>query len=152
MQIQSTRFGLLEVDEDQIISFPHGLPGFQGKRDFVFLPYQNESPFAYLQAVDEPNLTFVIVEPFTFFQDYSFTLEDSVLTELGLSDENPPKIFNIVRIPEIIKEMTANLLAPIIINWQTRIAMQFILEKSPYTVRHSLFPQDSPGQEEKGGK
>lgn len=152
MQIKSTRFGPIEIADNELIRFPHALPGFPGEKTFAFLPYQPESPFAFLQSVTEPDLTFVIVEPFAFFKEYSFNLDDTVATELGLSDENTPKIFNIVRIPEKIDEMTANLLAPIIVNWNNRKAIQIVLEKSPYTVRHRLFPQGLPDQTAKGGK
>lgn len=149
MLIKSTRFGQIEVAEHELIRFPQGLPGFATEKTFAFLPYQPDSPFAFLQSTEESDLTFVIVEPFAFFKDYSFSLEDSVLTQLDLSADNLPRIFNIVRIPEKTEEMTANLIAPIIINWQTRTGMQIVLEKSAYTVRHRLFPQGFPA---KGGK
>lgn len=152
MLIQSTRFGQIEIADNELIHFPHALPGFQTEKTFAYLPYQPESPFAFLQSINEPDLAFVIVEPFAFFTEYSFHLEDAIASELGLSDDNKPRIFNIVRIPEKTDEMTANLLAPIIINWNTRQAMQIVLEKSPYTVRHRLFPQGFPSQTEKGGK
>ncbi|MDF2876226.1 MAG: fliW [Sporomusa sp.] len=141
MLIQSTRFGQVEIIDSELIRFPQGIPGFTNEHLFAFLPYQQDSPFAFLQSVTDPDLTFVIVEPFTFFQDYSFALEAEILQELGLSNDNPPRIFNIVRIPEKIEEMTANLIAPIIINWKTRLAKQIVLEKPLYTVRHRLFPQ-----------
>ena len=151
MLIQSTRFGQIEIDDSEIIRFPYALPGFPNEKEFAFLSYQPDSPFAFLQSLNEPHLTFVIVEPFSFFKDYKFPLEDTIATELGLSDDNPPRIFNITRIPENAEEITANLLAPIIINWKTHQAMQIILEKSPYTVRHRLFPQGLSDQMNKGG-
>lgn len=152
MLITSTRFGQIEIDDNDLIRFPHALPGFPEEKTFAFLPYQPDSPFAFLQSVNEPDLTFVIVEPFVFFKEYSFHLDDTVAMELGLFDDNTPKIFTIVRIPEKTEEMTANLLAPIIINWNNRTGLQIVLEKSPYTVRHRLFPQGLPDQTEKGGK
>lgn len=152
MLIRSTRFGDIEVPDHEIIRFPHGLPGFSQEKAFAFLPYQPDSPFAFLQSTSEPELAFIIAEPFAFFTDYSFQLEEAVVTELGLTEDRPPKIFNIVRIPEEAAEMTANLMAPIIMNWHTRIAMQIVLEKSPYTVRHRLFPQGLPDRAGKGGR
>jgi len=152
MLIRSTRFGEIEVSENEFIRFPYGLPGFSQEKAFAILPYQPDSPFAFLQSTTEPDLTFVIVDPFVFFADYNFQLEDTVVTELGLSDDQPPQIFNIVRIPEATDDITANLLAPIIINRHTCRAMQIVLDKSPYTVRHRLFPQGQSAQTGKGGK
>lgn len=152
MLIQSTRFGQIEVDDSEIIHFPHALPGFPEEKKFALLPYLSDSPFAFLQSLNEPNLTFVVVEPFAFFKDYSFSLDDTVAAELGLSNDNPPKILNIVRIPENMEEITANLQAPIIINCKTRSAIQLILEKSPYAVRHRLFTQGTSTNPEKRGE
>jgi len=152
MKIESTRFGEMEVEEQQLINFPHAIPGFPSEQSFAFIPYQSDSPFAFLQSATDPDLTFVIVEPYSFFPDYGFDLDDVVAGELGLCDENRPQIFNIVRIPEKADEMTANLLAPLVINWEKRVGMQIVLEKSPYTVRHSLFPPGISKQTPKGGK
>ena len=157
MLIHSTRFGELEVQESQLITFAHGLPGFPDETAFVLLPYDTDSPFAFLQSAGEPNLTFLVVEPFAIFPDYEFKLEDAIVQELGLSPDNLPQVFNIITIPEKTEEMTANLLAPIVINRASRNAAQVVLEKLPYTTRHRLFPagraqQEAAATDQQGGK
>jgi flagellar assembly factor FliW len=152
MIVRSTRFGEIEVSDQSILEFPHGIPGFVDEKVFAFLPYQLENPFAFLQSVNEPDLTFMIVEPFSFFPDYDFELEDGIVKELGISDENPPEVFNIVKVVEKLENMTANLLAPILVNWQDRKAMQYVLEKTSYQVRHRVFPNGLPPQTSKGGE
>lgn len=152
MKVRSTRFGEIEVSDQFILDFPHGIPGFVDEKVFAFLPYQLESPFAFLQSANEPDLTFMIVEPFSFFPDYDFELEDGIVKELGISDENPPQVFNIVKVVEKLENMTANLLAPILVNWQNRKAMQYVLEKTSYQVRHRVFPNGLPPQTSKGGE
>jgi len=140
MIIHSTQLGEIEVDDDKIISFPHGLPGFPEEKSFAFLPYQVDSPFAYLQSMEKPQLTFLVVDPFAFFKDYEFQLQDEIAQELGLSHPNLPQIINIVSVPQKTEEMTANLLAPIVMNVQSSTAIQVVLEKTTYTTRHRLFP------------
>lgn len=152
MEIESTRFGTITVADQNILQFPHGIPGFIDEKEFAFLPYQPDSPFAFLQSVKEPDLTFMIVEPFTFFPDYDFELEDSIVKELQISEANPPQVFSIIRVPEKFEEMTANLLAPVIVNWQCRKAIQCVLDKTAYTVRHRVFPDGLARQADKGGK
>lgn len=137
--IHSTQLGDLEVSEDEIIDFPHGLPGFPEQQAFAFLPYQVDSPFGYLQSVVEPRLTFLVVNPFAFFKDYEFQLNDEITQEFALTLPNTPQIMNIVSVPGKTEDMTANLLAPIVINTQTSKAVQVILEKTTYTTRHRLF-------------
>ncbi|MFZ3371710.1 MAG: flagellar assembly protein FliW, partial [Desulfitobacteriaceae bacterium] len=60
MKIESTRFGELEVAEEQLINFPHGIPGFPDEKTFVYLLHGTESPFSFLQSTTEANLTFLL--------------------------------------------------------------------------------------------
>ena len=150
MIIQSTRFGEIEVSEEMILEFPSGLPGFLEERTFAFLPYQPDSPFAFLQSASNADLTFMIADPFTFFADYDLEIDDDTAEALGLSPENMPQIFNIVSVREKIEEMTANLAAPIVINWRDRLAMQVVLENTSYSIRQNLFPEGSQVIEEEG--
>lgn len=141
MKIKSTRFGELEVAEEQLFKFPHGIPGFPDEKNFVFIPIDGESPFSYLQSATEANLTFLLVEPFAFFQDYEFVLEDEVAQELDLSAENPPQVFLIATVKGKLADMTVNLLAPLVINGLSRTGQQIILDKSEYSISHKLFPE-----------
>jgi flagellar assembly factor FliW len=152
MVVKSARFGPLEVDEKDFLRFPEGLPGFADQRAFVFLPYGPESPFAFLQSVTDPDLVFLIVEPFIFFNDYQFELDDTLAQKLGVSKKLLPQIFTIVTVPDNPEEMTANLLAPVVVNPRKKIAFQIVLEKAPYTTRHRLFPQGFAPLTAKGGK
>lgn len=152
MLVKSTRFGDLDVEKANIIKFPHGLPGFTEEKGFVLLPCQDKSPFAFLQSTVEPNLAFLVVDPFVFYNDYEFKLEDDLAQELGLSAENLPQVINIVTVPDNVEQMTANILAPIIINVQDKVGVQIVLEKSSYTTKQLLFPQGLPNKSGKGGK
>lgn len=152
MLVASTRFGELEVSESDIIRFPHGVPGFLDEKAFIYLVYQPDSPFSFLQSVDNPDLTFLLTDPFAFFNDYEFALDDGLAQELNLSKENPPQIFNIVTHKGELQDMTVNLLAPIIINARDHIGVQIILEKSDYPTRHKLFPNGLPEQSGKEAK
>lgn len=152
MIIQSTRLGKLEVQPEAILNFPLGLPGFLDEKQFVLLPYDEASPFAYLQSVGEPNLTFIIVDPFFFFDDYAFSLDEQVIADLQISEKKSPHIFNIVTIPEKAEAMTANLLAPIVINPDKHLAQQIVLEKTSFTTRHRLFPNGFSKSDAKGGR
>ena len=56
MQIETTRFGLLPIDENQVITFPEGLPGFESHRRFTLVQHpgsDGRSPFQWLQSVDD---------------------------------------------------------------------------------------------------
>lgn len=151
MKIQSTRFGELEVAEEQLFNFPYGIPGFPDEKIFVFIPLDEESPFAYLQSTTEANLTFLLADPFAFFKDYEFVLVDEIAKELDLSEENPPQVFLIATVKEKLADMTVNLLAPLVMNGLNRTGRQVILDKREYSIRHKLFPDGLPKEAVKGG-
>lgn len=152
MKIQSARFGELDISIENILKFDQGIPGFPDEYEFAFLPYEEGSPFAFLQSTHDANLTFLIVEPFSFLPEYTFELSDEWSKEIGVSTENPPQIFNIVSIKEPLQRSTVNLLAPVIVNWKDSKAKQIILEKVEYTTKHLLFPADLLDQAAQGGK
>ncbi len=151
MKIESTRFGELEVAEEQLIHFSYGIPGFPDEKTFVHMGQDTESPFSFLQSTTEVNLTFVLVDPFAFIKDYEFVLEDDVATELDLSLENPPQVFLIATVKDELADMTVNLLAPVVVNGINRMGRQVILDKPEYSIRYKLFPNGLPKAAVKGG-
>lgn len=147
MRIISTRLGDLDLPETSIFDFPHGLPGFVMEKTFVLLLHAEDSPFAFLQSTIEPNLTFLLVDPFSFFPDYRFEINDDLAAELNIGDDNLPQIWNIVTVPGgNVQRMTANLLAPIIINANDRVGMQLVLERTAYTTQHQLLAPGTGGE------
>jgi flagellar assembly factor FliW len=152
MKINTTRFGELEIQEKDIFHFSQGLPGFSEEKQFVLIPYRAGSPFFFLQSLADPNLSFLVVDPFAVFSDYEFQLDDQVVAVLALSPENAPCIYNIVTVTGKVEDMTANLLAPLVINRQTKTGLQVVLEKSNYTTRHRLFPAGKTVAAAQGGE
>lgn len=149
MHVSSTRLGKLEVSDNELIQLPDGLPGFPAERSFALLPYHPGSPFFFLQSLRDPDLLFCVVEAFTFFPSYEFALDDELTHRFGIDEENLPHVYAIVTIPEKLEDMTANLLAPVVVNSKTRVGVQYVLEKTSYTTRHRLFPAVDQA---KGGK
>lgn len=152
MKIESTRFGQLEVAEEQLIHFSYGIPGFPDEKTFVHMGQDAESPFSFLQSTTEVNLTFVLTDPFAFIKDYEFVLEDDVAAELDLSLENPPQVFLIATVKDKLVDMTVNLLAPVVVNGVNRRGRQVILDKPEYSIRYKLFPDGLPEAAVEGGK
>ncbi|ODA42536.1 flagellar assembly protein FliW [Desulfosporosinus sp. BG] len=150
MEIESTRFGKLEVAEEQVFSFPHGIPGFPEEKMFAYLQHEEGSPFSFLQSITERNLTFVLVDPFAFFGDYEFVLEDEMALEMGLSQQNPPQVFLIATVRGKLADMTVNLLAPVVMNGVKRVGRQVILDKRDYSICYKLFPDGLPKEADKG--
>ncbi len=147
MKLNTKNFGELDIDEKKIISFPEGLPGFEEEKEFIIINNEDEeNPFCWLQSVKNPDLAFVIVNPFFVFSDYSVDLSETVQEKLKIKDEKDVAVYSIVVVPEDLKKMTANLLGPIVINVRERLGKQVILDDPRYTTKHYIFPQEDRGE------
>ena len=125
MKLNTRHFGEIEVEQENIIRFPHGVLGFQDQKRFVIIYNPNpELPFHWLQSVDDGNLTFVICSPFLFAEKYEFDIPETVENELELEMPEDVLIYSITVIPEDMKDTTINLKAPLVINTKKKIAMQ----------------------------
>ena len=147
MKLNTRNFGELDIDEEKIIAFPEGLPGFEEEKEFIIINNDDEeNPFCWLQSVNNPDLAFVIVNPFLIFSDYSVDISETVQEKLKIKDEKDVAVYSIVVVPEDLKKMTANLLGPIVINIRERLGKQVILDDPRYTTKHYIFPQEDRGE------
>jgi flagellar assembly factor FliW len=136
MEIQTTRFGRTEVDDERIISFPRGLLGFPEYQRFALIQTGEENYFFWLQSVDEPSLAFVVTDPGIFFKDYQFALKDETLEELTLTDATFAQVFVICN--KVGEWLTGNLQGPLVINSQNRTGCQIVLNEKKWTTRQPL--------------
>lgn len=143
-KINTRRFGEIEIEEKTIAHFKDGIPAFEDEHEFAILPYPYEenTPYMFLQSANTPELAFLVTNPFAFFPDYTFELDDASMAALDVKGLEDVAICTLISIPLTgVKDMTTNLLAPVVINRHTMEAKQVVLEKSPYNTKHRLFPQ-----------
>lgn len=141
MKVKTDRFGEIEVDEKRIVHFREGIPAFEDEREFVILPYDEESPYYFMQSLRKPELAFLLTMPFLFFPEYEIEIDDATLKDLDIKDQENVSLYALVTIPNgSVRYMTANLLAPIVLNTKNMQAKQMVMEKSKYTTKHRLFP------------
>ena len=140
MDIQSTRFGTLVVDDERVINFPNGLLGFPEHKRFALIQTGEENYFFWLQSVDEPNLAFVVADPGIFFKGYEVPLRDETRQELQLAEEEGAEAFLQVFVicNKVGEWLTGNLLGPLVVNAQNRLAQQVVLTEKKWTTRQPL--------------
>ena len=141
MNITTTRFGKLAIQEEKIIQMPHGILGFPDQKQFIVLEHKKNSPFFWYQSVDDPGLAFVITSPYLFKPDYTIDLEHTIQAMSWNGDEqkNHLKIYVVVNIPKgAPHQMTANLIGPIVVNTKNCQAIQVVITNSPYTHKFPL--------------
>jgi flagellar assembly factor FliW len=139
LDIETLRFGNIAVLEDKVITFPRGILGFAKNKRYILFPHSEDSPFFWLQSVEDGDLAFVVMNPRLVKADYSLDVDENVMNELDAKQETDIEVVCIVTIPRNDpKRMTINLLGPIIINAKNRNAMQIVCDKQSYSHRHPV--------------
>src|SRR3989338_7785047 len=100
MKINTLRFGTIEIDKSEIIIVPEGIIGFPDIKRYVILDMGKDTPFKLFQAVDEPNLGFIIVDPLIFKSDYNVKIRKEDLYSIRAEDIKEIITAVIVTIPE----------------------------------------------------
>lgn len=136
MEIDTTRFGRLNVDDDRLMTFPRGLLGFPEHMRFALIQTGNENYFFWLQSVDDANLAFVVTDPSTFFKDYEVPVRDDTANDLQMPDASFAQVFVICN--RVDDWLTGNLLGPIVVNAANRLAQQVVLTEKRWTTRQPL--------------
>ncbi len=129
MELNTSQFGKIEIEEDNILEFSDGLIGFEEYKKFIIVSDKELEPFFWLVSVDEPCLEFPIMNPFLFFPDYD--------TELTLETENET-IFTIVSLKKEIEKVTVNLKGPLVVNIKQKKGKQVIINSDKYTPNFPL--------------
>jgi flagellar assembly factor FliW len=140
MKISTKYHGEIEINEKDIFHFEYGIPGFLDEKQFVLLPLE-DSPFVILQSVKTPELGFVMIDPFIYFKDYDFDLDEQSVAQLQLSSEKEVAVYVILTVADPFDNTTANLQAPIVLNCKKKLGKQVILTNTPYKTKHRLFPE-----------
>lgn len=136
-----TRFGVIEFDLGQSLSFPKGIPGFAGYNSFglAMIPSETQSSFMLLQALEPDDLSFIVLpyEPGAGLIDPKDL--EAALQSLSVAPENCA-IMLIATFRRLggSFETSVNMRAPIIIDTTRRQAWQYILPNDRYEVRHTL--------------
>ena len=140
MQLNTLKFGLVEIDENLIFNFAEPILGYENLKKYALIDYDQDSPFKWLQSIEEPEVAFPVTIPALFGINYVFTIPENFTNLLNLKTIDDVLTVNIVNIPVGKPEnSTVNLLAPIIINIQTKAAIQIILQEGNYSLKQNLF-------------
>lgn len=143
MIINTKFFDEIEIQDKDIISFDSGLPGFEDIKKFVLLDADSHGMLKCLQSVEYKDIAFILANPWDIVGNYEMDIDDEMLEELGDKDANNLLAYSILNISR--EKMTANLMAPVLININTNKGKQVILYKSKYTIKHLIKEFDAKG-------
>lgn len=138
LKAQTKYFGEIEYSEDMVLTLPDGLFGFENERSFLLLPFSGEGSLFSLQSLQTPALSFVAMDPFTLDAGYTPVLQPEELRALGVTDSQHLYYYVLCAIRHPVSNSTLNFRCPIVINGDTRQAMQVILDDERYEMRCPL--------------
>lgn len=124
------------------IIFNKGIPGFEDLRKFDINALSGNERIKIVKSLDEKEVSFVTVNPFDFYGDYEIKLSDEVIKELKIGKEEEVLLLNIVTVGKSLDSSTINLQAPLVINVNSKLGKQYIMQNSKYETKHPLIRRD----------
>ncbi len=154
MGLATKHFGEIQLDENKIIIFEEGIPGFENNKKYLLLSETEEAGelFCWLQSVDNGDIAFAMMDVYKVLPDYAPTIEDGDLEQIGSTSASDRVLYNIVVMPEDIKEMTVNLKAPVIINTVNKRGKQVVVLNDAYGVKHNIFEEIEKRKKSEAGE
>ncbi|MEN9581005.1 MAG: hypothetical protein RJA70_4014 [Pseudomonadota bacterium] len=145
MKIETTRFGSLEVAEDEVIHLASGLIGFPREHSYVLIPHGSSSMIAWLQSTHTAELAFPVVSAHGLVADYPDVPLLPVAKRSDIADDLEELAILVVLSAPRHHPATVNLLAPLIINSRTREGAQVFLDGSKFSTRELFtMPKAAP--------
>ncbi len=125
MLIKTTRFGSLEVEPEDLITFPAGLLGLEDCREWVLLADAQNNSLGWLQSVLKPEIALAVVSPRRFVPQYQMRVARAELAPLELPEVKEAQV--VVIVGKNDRTITLNLKAPLVINADRRLGRQVIV-------------------------
>ena len=141
MRISTTRFGRIDVETDDVLHFPSGMPGLDGCREWALLADATNDALGWLQSTNRSDIAIAVVSPRRFVPDYQIRIPRSELTPLRLSDIGQAQV--LVVVAQGSRSLTLNLKAPIVINLEARTGRQ-VVASGDLPIQYELVPERPP--------
>ncbi len=147
MIVQSLRLGDIEVSDDKIITMERPVLGFEKFKKFCLIEVDELKPFLWLQSIDEPEISFLVVNPRLFITDYKIEINSKEIAELKIDDVTSVETYVVVTLAEIPEDITANMQGPILINTENNLGKQLVLVNTDYNVKYHFMKYIKPSED-----
>ena len=140
MEVNTRAFGLIDINDDKIIKFDNGIVGFSDLQLFALIHNEEKKGgIRWLQSLDEPCFALPVMDPLMVVPEYNPEVEDDYLAPLGEMSAEETLVLVTVTVPKELSKMSVNLQAPIIINAETKKAIQMIVNTEKYPVKYYIY-------------
>ncbi len=136
MLLKTRLFGEVEVKDEEVIHFTKPILGFDDCKQYLLMENESIFPTFWLQSINDPNLAFPVVSPFSVDDNYSINLHNLDIDDINLKSLDEALVLTLMVVPQTLSSIRTNLRAPIIYNPEKRIAKQLILYDEKYPIHY----------------
>lgn len=140
MKIDTSRFGPLSIQPQDLLEFPAGLVGLEACRQWVLLADAQNDALGWLQSATRAEIAVAVVSPRRFVPDYQVRVSRSEIAPLELADVKQAQVLAIVGKNEY--SITLNLKAPLVINLSRHLGRQVVVN-GEQPLQYELTPRVS---------
>ncbi len=138
MLLKTRLFGEIKVKEEEIIDFTKPILGFDNCKQYLLLENESIFPTFWLPSINNPDIAFPVVSPYSIDEDYSIKLQVHDIEDIQLKKIEDALILTLMVVPQSISSIRTNLRAPIIYNPENKMAKQLILNDDKYPIHHYI--------------
>jgi len=134
MLLKTRLFGEIKVNDKEVIHFTKPILGFDDCRQYLLVENESMFPTFWLQSINDPNLAFPVISPFSVDENYSINLQALDLDDIRLKSIDDALVLTLMVVPQTLSSIRTNLRAPIIYNPEKKVAKQLILYDEKYPI------------------
>lgn len=138
LRLVHPRFGEIYYTNQDLISFPQGLLGFEKKKRFLLYEREKDSPFQWMICADDAEVSFLLLDPKLFLKEYTPPISRRDLVELEIDHPQSLQMLVIVTLNRDTHQLTGNLSGPILVNHEKRIGKQLVLLDDKYSTKYRI--------------
>ena len=137
-KFKTVRFGEFEYREEDVIHLTEGLVGMPNLRNWLILEMGDDVPMKWFQSLDRGDFGFPVAQSYLFHDDYDVKVGAAVQASLGTKDEEDLATLIITTVHPGGAKITGNLLAPLVIDTETRAGHQLTIDDANYSMRQEI--------------
>ena len=135
---RTVQFGELEYRSEDVIHLPEGLVGMPGLRNWLILDLGDDVPMKWFQSLDRGDFGFPVTQPWFFHDDYGVRVPDGVRENLRTAADDDLTTLIITTVHAGGEKVTGNLLAPLVVDTETRRGAQLTLDDGRFAMRQEI--------------
>ncbi|MBI3634970.1 MAG: flagellar assembly protein FliW [Candidatus Rokubacteria bacterium] len=125
--LRSPKLGDVTYTLEDVVRFPQGIPGFEGLREFLLVSRDECTPFVFLASLDRPDVALPLLPLAVAAAGIAPVTE--MVGSLGEAvSDDAMGYYAVVSIGANAQDIVVNLRAPVVVNLDTRLGCQVILE------------------------